>query len=344
MPEPGRYSTEPLRIATRGSALALAQARLVQALCQGGFPRLKTEIKIIKTTGDKLQSASLSNPGQELPKGLFTKEIEEALLANEADLAVHSLKDLPTELPPGLVLGAVPRRADPRDVLIYRDARAVEGRALEEWAPGQRGWRGFQKGLRVAGLPDGAVIGTGSVRREAQARILNPGLKFSAIRGNVGTRLRKLADEPGLDAVILAAAGLDRLAFVIFPDGRLKGEGVPEGLLASPIEPEEMAPCAGQGAIGIEIREQDEGAREICGRINHFPSFQTAAAERSFLRAMGGGCQSPVGAHGRLLGHQIHLSGVIVSEAGAGRAEGSDLAREAERLGRAVAAKLLGSE
>ena len=220
MPDPANATSVPLRIATRGSALALAQARLVHALCQDENPRWKAEILIVKTTGDKLQTEP-PFPGQTLPKGLFTKEIEEALLANEADLAVHSLKDLPVDLPSGLVLEAVPRRADARDALVYRDARSAEGRVLKDWSPGEPGWRGFGKKLRLAGLPEGAVIGTGSARREAQARVVNPALKFAPIRGNVGTRLRRLDEDPGLDAIILAAAGLDRLGFVIFPDGRV---------------------------------------------------------------------------------------------------------------------------
>ena len=332
----------PVRIATRGSALALAQAKLVLELCQREFPRLKFEIEIIKTTGDKLQTASMSNPGQELPKGLFTKEIEESLLRKESDLAVHSLKDLPTELPDGLVLGAVPPRADVRDVLIYRDQSLLAGRSTPEWSPGQRGWSGFKKGLRLSALPAGAVIGTSSTRREAQARAINGALTFAAIRGNVGTRLHKLGDAPGLDAIILAAAGLARLSFPIFPDGSLRGAGVPEGLLAAAIEPEEMVPCVGQGAIGIERREDDIQTREICEKLNHFGSFQAVTAERAFLRAMGGGCQSPIGAHARVVGHQLHLCAVVISDGTARRADAKDLAREPERLGHAVAAKLRG--
>ena len=334
-------ASNPVRIATRGSALALAQANLVLSLCRRKFPQRAFEIKIVRTTGDKLQTTAVNDTKQELPKGLFTKEIEEALLTGEADLAVHSLKDLPTDLPAGLELGAVTKRADVRDVLIYRDARNIAGHPIEAWSPGQPGWRGFQKGLRLAGLPAGAVIGSGSLRRAAQARVINPALSFSPIRGNVGTRIVKFAEEPGLDALILAAAGLDRLAFRIFPDGKLKGAGLPDGLLATAIEPPDMLPCVGQGALGIERRAGDEQSIKICDAINHFTSFQAVTAERAFLRAMGGGCQSPIGAYARVLGHQIVMSVVIVANATAKRAEAKDVAREPARLGEALAAKLL---
>ncbi len=333
-----------LRIATRGSALALAQANLVLALCRREFPELQFELKIIKTTGDKLQTASMSGVGVELPKGLFTKEIEEALLGNEADFAVHSLKDLPTELPEGLVLGAVTKRADARDVLIYRDEPSVKGKIIADWSPGQpREWRGFRKGLRLAKMPAGSVIGTSSTRREAQARTVNAGLRFAAIRGNVGTRLRKLAEDPGLDALILAAAGLERLSWAIFPDGHLRGEGVPEGLIAVKIEPDEIVPCVGQGAIGIERRVEDEQARKVCQKLNHFGTFQSVTAERAFLRAMGGGCQSPVGGYARVIGHQIHLTAVSVTGEVSTKASGHTLTDEADRLGKQVAAELLGA-
>ena len=159
-------SDGPILIATRGSALALAQANMVLAQCRAAFSRLRFELKIIKTTGDKLQTASLAQEGQNLPKGLFTKELEVALLKHKADLAVHSLKDLPTELPAGLRLGAVGKRADVRDVLIYRDEaylRAAEAdKRSAEWTPGQSARRGFKPGLRVEELPDGAVVATSS--------------------------------------------------------------------------------------------------------------------------------------------------------------------------------------
>src|ERR1051325_9014267 len=168
-------SSRPVTLATRGSALALAQSNMVLAQCRAAFPKLIFELKIIKTTGDKLQTASLSQEGQSLPKGLFTKELEVALLKHRADLAVHSLKDLPTELPAGLRLGAVGKRADVRDVLIYRDADFLENSKLktqnsklEDWSAGHADRRGFKPKVLVKDLPAGAVVATSSTRRKAQ--------------------------------------------------------------------------------------------------------------------------------------------------------------------------------
>src|SRR3954454_3257842 len=226
----------PLIIATRGSALALAQANAVLAQCRSACPRLQFELKIIKTTGDKLQTASLAKEGTQLPKGLFTKELEVALLKHKADLAVHSLKDLPTELPAGLTLGAVGKRADVRDVLIYRDAqylKNVEANQQTDWSPGQSKRRGFKPKIALKDLPAGAVVATSSTRRKAQLLVAHPALKVVDIRGNVVTRLTKLAERAELDATVLALAGISRLNFQINPEGRLEGDGVPDGLLAT---------------------------------------------------------------------------------------------------------------
>src|SRR6476646_5870592 len=207
----------PLFIATRGSALALAQANMVLAQCRAAFPKFQFELKIIKTTGDKLQTASLAQEGKTLPKGLFTKELEVALLKHKADMAVHSLKDLPTDLPAGLKLGAVGKRADVRDVLIYRDSEYLKTAEADkdsvESTPGQSERRGFKPGSRVVDFPDGAVIATSSTRRKAQLLAQHPGLQVPDIRGNVVTRLQKLATQPELDATILALAGISRLSF-----------------------------------------------------------------------------------------------------------------------------------
>src|SRR5258708_5755664 len=216
----------PLLLATRGSALALAQANLILAQCRAAFPNLEFELKIIKTTGDKLQTASLAQEGKTLPKGLFTKELEVALLENRADLAIHSLKDLPTELPAGLTLGAVGKRADVRDVLIYR--KITEGASAEPPMI-----RGFKPGLAIADLPEGAVVATSSTRRRAQLLAQNPGLKVPDIRGNVLTRMQKLTDNAELDATVLALAGISRLNFRISDAGHLGGESVPHGLGAT---------------------------------------------------------------------------------------------------------------
>ena len=331
-------------IATRGSALALAQANLVLDQCRGAFPRLHFELKIIKTTGDKLQTASLAQEGQNLPKGLFTKELEVALLKHKADLAVHSLKDLPTELPAGLKLGAVGKRADVRDVLIYRDAdylRQVEADPhAAEWTPGQSARRGFKPGLRLEDLPAGAVVATSSTRRRAQLLARNPGLKAPDIRGNVVTRLRKLAEHADLDATILALAGLTRLNFRVTSDGRLEGDAVPDGLRACVLDTDVMLPCVGQGAIGIEIRQQDERLAAICERLNHFNTFQCVTAERTFLAGMGGGCQSPVAAYAEAEGTRLRMQALSFAAGPLRKARGSRSLKEAVELGMELAEAL----
>jgi porphobilinogen deaminase len=291
--------------------LALAQANAVLAQCRTAFPNLSFELKIVKTTGDKLQTASLAKEGTELPKGLFTKELEVALLKHKADMAVHSLKDLPTELPAGLKLGAVGKRADVRDVLIYRDAAYLEtaeaNKDSAEWTPGQSKRRGFTGKLQVKDLPAGTVVATSSTRRKAQLLTLNPNLKVPDIRGNVVTRLQKLADLAEIDATVLALAGIARLNFTISADGRLQGDAVPDGLLATILDTEVMLPCVGQGAVGVEVREQDERIATICERLNHFNTLQCVTAERAFLAAMGGGCQSPLAAYAEVIGEQLHM-------------------------------------
>jgi hydroxymethylbilane synthase len=319
-------------IASRGSALALAQTHLVLALCREAFPDGTFEKKIIKTTGDKIQTAPLSNQYQQLPKGLFTKEIEEALLQGEADLAVHSLKDLPTELPPGLTLGAVLPRADVRDVLIYR------GQNGHPDAPPPS--KGFKPHLRLSELPAGAVVATSSTRRQAQAQIARTEIRVEPIRGNVGTRLNKLASNSELDAIILARAGLDRLNFQITPEGRLEGPDVPRGLFASMIEPDEMLPCVGQGAIGIEIRENDPRLESVLAALNHQPTWECVLAERAFLRAMGGGCQTPVGAYAEIEGDQLRLRAVSFIGGISQRAEARGPLGEPEELGKHIAGQI----
>jgi hydroxymethylbilane synthase len=325
---------KPVFIATRGSALALAQANAVLAQCREAFSQLQFELKIIKTTGDKLQTASMVNEGLSLPKGLFTKELEVALLNHEADLAVHSLKDLPTELPSGLTLGAVGKRADVRDVLIYRDAAYLKAKA-----PGDAR-SGFGPKLSIPQLPPTATVGTCSTRRKSQLIHYLPKLKIVELRGNVGTRLQKLFDRPELDATILAAAGLSRLHFKIAPDGHLTGEGVPEGLFASLIEPEAMLPCVGQGAVGIEIREHDERISTICEKLNDHHTRQCVTAERAFLAAMGGGCQSPVGAYAEIVGSEIRMRAVSFRDGPARHAEAKRPIAEAKELGCELAEKL----
>ena len=313
----------PILIATRGSALALAQANWVLAECRRKFPRLTFALKIIKTTGDKLQSASLSRIDASLPRGLFTKELENALLKGKADVAVHSLKDLPTQLPDGLVLGGVAgKRADVRDVLIYRDD--------------------LKPKTKLADFPPGLTVATSSTRRKAQILAQRPDFKGVEIRVNVPTRLQKLADQPEIDATILAAAGLGRLHIRITAAGRLQGGDTPAGLVATFLDEIEMLPCVGQGALGLEIREHDERMAGICRRLNHAETFQCVAAERALLRAMGGGCQTPIGAHAQALrAGNFACKQVSFLTDKPRRAEGRAPMSEAIALGERVAAQLL---
>jgi hydroxymethylbilane synthase len=332
---------QPITIATRGSALALAQANLIAAQCREFFPRLRFELKIIKTTGDKMQKSSLVEGG--LPKGLFTKELEVALVKGKADMAVHSLKDLPTELPSGLTLAATSKRADVRDVLVYRSAEYLAQHASDssqDWSPGQSELRGFKPGLTLKDFPKGVTIATSSTRRKMQLLTARPDFKVVEIRGNIPTRLQKIAERTELDATVLALAGLARLNFQIKPDGTLVGDAVPDGLLATVLDLEVMLPCVGQGAIGIEIRADDERVSKICERLNHFNTFQCTTAERAFLRAMGGGCQSPVAAHAEVVGDKISMRAVSFTHEMVRRFEAKRPVAEAALLGEHVAAEL----
>jgi hydroxymethylbilane synthase len=346
-------SGRPIIIATRGSALALAQANLMAAQCREVFPKLRFELKIIKTTGDKLQRASMAKKDESLPKGLFTKELEVALVKGHVDLAVHSLKDLPTDLPAGLKLAATPKRADVRDVLIYRSAEYLTQNALSrrsgaetetritaEWTPGQDALRGFKQHTTLKDLPSRATIATSSTRRKAQLLAARPDLNVVEIRGNVTTRMQKVAERGELDATVLALAGLTRLNFHVTPEGKLAGDAVPDGLLATILDVDVMLPCVGQGAIGIEIRADDERIAKICERLNHFNTFQCVSAERAFLHAMGGGCQSPVAAYAEIIGDKIQMRAVSFRNGPARRAEGKKPIAEAVALGEELASQL----
>jgi hydroxymethylbilane synthase len=284
-----------LTIGSRGSQLALWQAHFIAGqLAEAGFD---TKIEIIKTTGDRLQSASLVQTGG---KGLFTKEIEEALLAGEIDLAVHSLKDLPTESPAGLTIAAVPKRANPFDAIV---------------------------GERLADLERGALVGTSSPRRAAQLRILRPDLRIEPIRGNVDTRLKKQHNGE-FDAILLAAAGLERLGWA--------------DEIAEVFTAEQLCPAPGQGALGVQTREHGE-ALVICGRLNHKPSRYAVEAERAMLAGLGGGCQLPVGAYALVRDAELTVMGVVVSldRPVLIRSQTTGQARDAEELGRWVADDLL---
>lgn len=287
-----------LRIGTRGSKLARAQATLVCDALAAAHPELRLpgalEVVVIRTTGDRVTDRPLAELGG---KGLFCKEIEAALLAGEIDLAVHSMKDLPTWLPDGLVIGAVLEREDPRDVLIARQPTTV------------------------AGLPGGAVIGTASVRRQAQLLARRPDLEVVSFRGNVDSRLAKLAAGE-VYATLLARAGLKRLGID------------PAGALTLPTE--EMLPAVGQGAVGIECRAGDGAALERLRAIDHPPSNVCLGAERALLAALDGSCRTPIAGHAELDGDRLRLCALIARPDGSEclRTERTGAAGDGEALGR----------
>jgi hydroxymethylbilane synthase len=330
-------SSDLITIATRGSALALAQANAVLAQCRTAFPDQDFKLKIIKTTGDKLLTASLADAG--LPKGLFTKELEAALLNGEADLAVHSLKDLPTDLPPGLRLGAVCQRADARDILIYRNIECLASGG-DAAVPALDRKRGFKPPISIDTLPPGATVGTSSTRRSAQVLERRPDLRIVALRGNVGTRLRKMAEQSKLDAIILAIAGLERLQIQLTPSGSLEGEGVPRSLAGTPLDIDEMLPCVGQAALGIEVRRDNARIAAICRRLNHPETWQCVMAERSFLKTLGGGCHLAVAAYAQIQSAQIRIRGVSFLSGKARRGEIRGTVRGPVDLGRRLAVEL----
>jgi hydroxymethylbilane synthase len=288
-----------LIIGSRGSQLALWQARWVQArLAEGGH---ECRIEIIRTTGDRITDVPLAKVGT---KGLFTKEIEEALAAGAIDLAVHSMKDLPAALPAGLRLAAIPEREDPRDAMI---------------------------GRRLAELAEGAKVGTSSLRRAAQLLALRPDLVIDPLRGNLDTRLRKVA-EGSYGAIVLAAAGLKRMGW--------------SGRIAEILPVETMCPAVGQGALAIETRD-DAGrplgtARTACAALDHAPTRIAVMAERAVLAGLGGGCQVPIGAHAVVRDGRIQLRAVVVSPDGAIliRRQGEGPAAQAESLGAQLAREL----
>ncbi|MGC9333887.1 MAG: hydroxymethylbilane synthase [Anaerolineae bacterium] len=293
---------QKLVVGTRGSALALWQTDHVVEQLQALNPDLQVEVRTIKTLGDQVRDRALAQVGS---KGLFVKEIEAALLAGEIDLAVHSLKDMPTQLPPALSLGAILERADPRDALVVR------GEAAE-----------------LDQLPEGALVGTSSLRRRAQLLAIRPDLRVQDIRGNVDTRLRKLR-EGQYDALILAAAGLVRLGH---------SEAISQLL---PVE--RMLPAVGQGALCAEVRAADQSTSALVAQLDHLPTHQEADAERAFLRRLGGGCQVPIGAYAQVSGANLYLRGLVASLDGTKivRDEIQGAASEAAHLGTILAGRLL---
>lgn len=291
----------PLTLGTRGSQLALWQAHHVQAQVERAWP-IEVRLETIHTTGDNITDVPLAQAGG--TKALFTKEIEEALLAQRIDLAVHSLKDLPVALPAGLALAAIPAREDARDALVSR------------------------RGQRFEQLPAGARVGTSSLRRQVQLRLLRKDLPIEPLRGNLDTRLRKL-DEGQYDAIVVAMAGLKRLGWA--------------DRATQVFSPEEMVPAIGQGALAIEARADDAELLAGLRRLADPDTEATTEAERAFLARLGGDCQVPLGAHAEIKGERLRLAGVVVSLDGGRAVRGAEEgeASEARAIGTALAERLL---
>jgi hydroxymethylbilane synthase len=294
---------ESIRIGTRGSLLALAQANEVKArlMAAHGFDESTIEIRVIKTTGDRIQDRPLSEAGG---KGLFTKEIEEALISREVDLAVHSMKDMQTELPDALVIGAVLPREDVRDAFLSL------------------------KYASLAEMPRGAIVGTSSLRRQAQVKQLRPDLQVVGFRGNVQTRLRKL-EEGVADATFLACAGLKRL-------------GIADRVTAA-VSSEQMLPAVAQAAIGIEIRRNDERVEKLIAPLNHEQTAICVTAERAYLAKLEGSCRTPIAGLAELDGATLKFRGQILTPDGrqSYTTEQSGPARDAAAIGVRAADELL---
>jgi hydroxymethylbilane synthase len=297
-----------LRIGTRGSALALWQANFIAAQLKQAA-NTETEIVRIRTSGDHLQTASVARPLAEISaetgmKGIFIKEIEDALLRGEVDLAVHGMKDVPTETPAGCTFRAITRREDPRDCLISR-----QGRTLKT-------------------LPHGARVGTSSLRRQAQLRRHRPDLEVLELRGNVDTRLKKL-ESGEFDAVVLAIAGVNRLGLA--------------GKITQVLDEAIMLPAVGQGALGIETRTGDGETGGIVALLDHAETRACVTAERAVLRALQGGCQIPLGALATVRGERLHLEAAVFSARGSEHVQSSDEGgiAEADAIGARLGAALI---
>ena len=294
-------ATAPIVIGTRGSQLALWQANWVrQALCDHR-PELRVELTIIKTRGDKILDVPLAKVGG---KGLFVKEIETALLNGRIDVAVHSMKDMPADIPEGLCIGAIPEREEPRDVLITRCGRTLEH------------------------LAQGARVGTSSLRRSAQLLYRRPDLRIVPLRGNLDTRLKKLASEP-LDAIVLAAAGVRRLGLA--------------DRITQVLDESVMLPAVGQGALCIEIRRDDPRIAPVVAALDHRPTRQVVMGERAFLNRLEGGCQVPIGGHGHIDETGFTLTGLVCDVDGSHQIKQTQTgpADRSEGIGRELAAELL---
>lgn len=290
-----------IKLGTRGSRLALWQAQYTASCLQQACPSASIETIIIKTKGDKILDVALSRIGD---KGLFTSEIEAELLDGKIDLAVHSLKDLPSQLAQGLCLAAVLKREDPRDVLLST------------------------RGYRLIDLPTGAVLGTSSLRRIAQLKSFRPDICTVDLRGNVETRIRKM-HEQNLDGIILAYAGVKRLGF--------------EEYITDFIDPDIILPAVGQGVIAVEAREDDLPTRQVLDHINDMESYFQISAERAFLKELQGGCQVPIAALAKIEGEDITLEGLVSSLDGKRiiKSQEKGLLDGAAKVGRVLAQRLL---
>jgi hydroxymethylbilane synthase len=278
-------NVKELILGTRGSRLALAQAQLVRQALERLPERPEIVVRIIRTTGDQRLDISLSRPGPKIARGLFTKELEEALLGREIDVAVHSLKDLPTELPSELELAATLPRHDPADVLISKSAKSLSE------------------------ISANGLVATSSPRRARQLMAHRPDLHVCDIRGNVPTRIGKLLAEASWSALVLAKAGLERLGYHL-ADGQLEFEK--QRLFVTDLP--EILPAAGQGAIGLEIRANDAQLHHFLGQINDGPTWFCTGVERELLRLLGGGCNLPVGIRTSLDGTELHCQAIVFDE------------------------------
>ncbi len=286
MGRPRFCATTMIIIGTRGSALALAQTESVKKNILERFPDTEISLKIIKTSADKDLTASIRSGST---VGVFVKELEQELLNREIDIAVHSMKDMPTKIPAGLQVAAIPGREDVRDAFLAKSVRDLNE------------------------LPAGSVIGTGSVRRQAQILALRPDLKVKDLRGNIDTRLNKLND-PSYDAIVLACAGLNRLGY--------------QNRITAPLSLRQMLPAPGQGAIAIEIRSEDARTLSLVAPLNHPETAVPVLAERAFLQRMGGGCNVPVAVYARLMGNLLEIEGLVASP------DGSRIVRESAQAGK----------
>ncbi len=292
---------ETLRVGTRGSLLAKTQTEWILSRLRTENPGLETELVIVRTTGDIQQGVSFAEVGT---KGMFVKEIEQALLDNEIDLGVHSLKDMPGELPAGLTLACIPQREDARDALISLN------------------------NLTIDELPNGAKVGTSSIRRQSQLLNYRPDLNISELRGNLDTRLRKL-DENAYDAILLACAGLNRLGLA--------------HRITHPLSESICLPAVGQGALALETRKDDLLTIQLLEAVHHFETASAVTAERGFQSALGGGCSVPAAAHAKIFNDGLTINGWIASADGQNQIRDtlSGDSKDAEKIGRALAERML---